>query len=151
MLKSAALAWAGMPRPSATMYGNSSSHEVGNSYTHAPRLVPPPAPAHEGVFVCIPIGGASLHRSGDLFPGLEAVAFERQGLQHLPPRLNQVEVGRIDRLIDEFPTGMMHHEEQQIIAVMDVQVVHDGVDALDGACHLVIHVAEKIDEVHFAA
>src|SRR3989442_543225 len=36
MPKSVALAWAGMPRPSATMYGNSSGHEVGNSYTSLP-------------------------------------------------------------------------------------------------------------------
>ncbi len=32
MPKSAALAWAGMPRPSATMEGNRSGYDVSNSY-----------------------------------------------------------------------------------------------------------------------
>ena len=46
------------------------------------------------------------HRLAELLPRLEPTALQRQGAQHLPPRLDQVEVGRVRRLEDELPAGM---------------------------------------------
>ena len=83
-------------------------------------LMPSPATPDEGVFVRIPIGGGSLHRFGDLLPGLEVVAFERQRAQDFPPRFDQVEIGGIGGLVHHLPAGMMHQEEQEIITVMNI-------------------------------
>src|SRR5436309_8480259 len=46
---------------------------------------------------------------------------------------------------------MMDQEQQQITAMMHVQVVQDGVDALFVGSDLLIHRAEKVEEMPFAA
>jgi len=43
----------------------------------------------------------------------------------------------------------MNHEEQQIVAMMHLQIIHDGVDALHLGWQLFIDQAEKVDEVLF--
>src|SRR6187549_333644 len=57
-------------------------------------MASPPAP-DERVPVLVPVGGRALHRRLDLGPGLEAATLQRQRAQHLPPRLDQVQVGGI--------------------------------------------------------
>jgi hypothetical protein len=58
-------------------------------------------PPDKGMLMGIPVGGSRLHRFLDLLPGLKAFALERQRAQDLPPRFDQIKVGRIGRLIDE--------------------------------------------------
>ncbi len=99
----------------------------------------------------IPVGGGRLDGLHDLLPGLKTPAFESQRTQDLPPRFDQVQIGRIGRLIDKFPARMMDHEQQQVSAMMHLQIVHDGVDALFVGWDLLIHVAEEVHKVHGAA
>ena len=85
----------------------------------------------ERVAMRIPVGRGGGDGGGDLVPGLEAAALEGQGPEHLPPGLDQVEIGRVGRLEDELPTRMGQREQEHIGGAVDVQVVDDGVDALD--------------------
>ncbi len=84
----------------------------------------------KGMLMGIPVGRGRLDRRLDLLPGLKASAFERQRAQDLPPRFNQIQVGRIRGLIDELPTRMMDHKQQQVATMMHLEIVQDGVDAL---------------------
>ena len=59
----------------------------------------------EGMPMDVPVLGRRADGLAELLPGLEAAPFECQGAQHLPPRLNQVEVGRVLGLEDELPAG----------------------------------------------
>ena len=81
--------------------------------------------------VGIPVGGRVGDRRGDLVPGLEAAALERERAERLPPGLDQVQVGCVGRLEDELPAWVGQDEEQDIGRPVGVQVVQDGVDALD--------------------
>src|SRR3712207_8395991 len=54
----------------------------------------------------------TLFRSADLLPGLEPSPLQRQRLQHLPPRLDQVEVRRVHRLEDELPPREGQREQR---------------------------------------
>ena len=103
------------------------------------------------MFMRVPVGRGRLDRLNDLLPGLKAPAFERQGTQNLPPRFDQIEVGRIGRLIHELPPLVMDHEEQQIAAMMHLQIVQDGVDALFVFWDLFVHRAEEVHKMHGAA
>src|SRR5437879_6298677 len=42
---------------------------------------------------------------------------------------------------------MVEHEQKQIVAMMHIQIIQDGVDALNGLVHPAIHLTEKVDEV----
>jgi hypothetical protein len=55
----------------------------------------------KGMLMGIPVGCGCLNRLLDLLPGLKASAFERQRTQDLPPRFDQIEIGRIRGLVDE--------------------------------------------------
>src|SRR3954467_13427912 len=65
--------------------------------------VPPPATPEEGVLVLVPVRSGAPDGLFDLCPSLEAAPFEGQRAQDLPPRLDQVQVGRILWLEDELP------------------------------------------------
>src|SRR4051794_35945384 len=56
-----------------------------------------PSPG-EGMAVRVPVVGRLCDGLGDLVPGLEAPPGQGEGAQHLPPRLDQVEVGGVVRL-----------------------------------------------------
>src|SRR3954447_12873625 len=111
--------------------------------------MPPPFAPHKRMLMSIPVGCSLFHRLFDFFPRLEATPFEGQRTQDLPPGFNQVQVGRIGRLIDKLPALMREHEEQQIVAMVHLQIIHDGVDALDLGWNLLIDKTEKIEEVLF--
>ncbi len=72
----------------------------------------------EGMLVLVPVGGGAFHGLLDLGPGLEASPFQGQGAQHLPPRLDQVEISGIRGLKDELPAGMRHREQQHVGGAM---------------------------------
>ena len=46
---------------------------------------------------------------------------------------------------------MMDHEEQQVAAMMHLQIVHDGIDVLFVFWDLVVHAAEEVHKMHGAA
>src|SRR3954452_23188023 len=58
--------------------------------------MPPSAPPDKGVLVGVPVIGGTLHGLLDLGPCLKATPLQRKRAQHLPPRLQQVQIGGID-------------------------------------------------------
>ena len=74
----------------------------------------PTASPDEGMLVLIPVGGGAFNGLLDLGPGFEPAAFQGQRAQHLPPRLDQVEIGCILGLEDELPAWMEQAEQQNI-------------------------------------
>jgi len=113
--------------------------------------MPTSLPPDKRMLVGIPVGRGRLDRFLNLLPGLEALAFESQRTQDLPPGFDEIEIGGIRRLIDKFPARMMDHEEQQVAAMMHLQIVHDSVDALFVFWDLFVHVAEEVHKVDCAA
>src|SRR3954468_6012541 len=69
----------------------------------ARSAVPPSTAPDEGMLVLVPVRGGPLGGFFDLGPGLEATPFEGQRAQDLPPRLDQVQVGRVFGLKHELP------------------------------------------------
>src|SRR5918997_521767 len=69
----------------------------------ARRAMAPTAAPDERMLVRVPVGGGALDGRLDLGPGLEPPSLEGQRTQHLPPRLDEVEVGRVLRLEYELP------------------------------------------------
>src|SRR3954447_19527659 len=63
--------------------------------------VPPSMALDEGMLVRVPVRGGTPDGFFDLGPGLEAAPFEGQRAQDFPPRLDQVQVGRVLGLEDE--------------------------------------------------
>ncbi len=108
-------------------------------------------PPDKGMLMGIPVGRGRLDGFNDLLPGLKASAFERQRTQDLPPGFNQIQVGGIRGLIDELPTRMMDHEQQQVTAMVHLQIVHDGVDALFVCWDLSIHITQEVHKMHGTA
>jgi len=70
-------------------------------------------------------------RLANLAPSLEAAPGEGERAQHLPPRLDEVEVGGVLRLEHHLPARVRQHEEQHVNRAVAAQVVGDGVDPLD--------------------
>src|ERR1700748_89009 len=66
------------------------------------------------MLVGVPVLGGTPHGLLDFGPCIEATPLQRQRAQHLPPRLQQVQIGRIDRLEHELPTRMGQREQQHI-------------------------------------
>src|SRR3954470_17815136 len=85
--------WVSLARDTAVL--NSGCFWQGGDAGAPLRPVPAPTTPHERVLVLVPVGGRALHRGLDLGPALETPALERQRPEHLPPRLDQVEVGRV--------------------------------------------------------
>src|SRR5690242_13210954 len=65
-------------------------------------MTPPPAP-DEGMLVLVPVRGGPFDSPLDLGPGLEPASLQRQRARHLPPGLDQVQVGGVPGLEDELP------------------------------------------------
>ena len=95
----------------------------------------------------VPIRGGFRDGFADVVPALEPPPGEGQRAQDLPPRLDQVQIGGILGLGDHLPTGMLPQKEQEIITMVHVQVIHDGVHALQVSRQLGIDPAEKIQKV----
>src|SRR5262249_22996450 len=99
------------PRPKSSVAllsgasGKSPDAGYGGHPRPAARPVPPPSAPDERVPVQVPVGGRFLDRPAALLPGLEPPPLQRQRLQHLPPRLDQVEVRRVLRLEHHLPPG----------------------------------------------
>src|SRR4051812_45285913 len=74
----------------------------GDAETARCAMAPATAP-DERMLVRVPVGGGARDGLLDLRPGLEPSPLEGQRAQHLPPRLDEVQVGRILRLEHELP------------------------------------------------
>ena len=83
----------------------------------------PTASPDEGMLVVVPVGGGAFNRLLDLGPGLEPATFQSQGAEHLPPWLDQVEVGCILGLEDELPARMEQAEQQHVGRAVGAEVV----------------------------
>src|SRR3954463_4537959 len=99
------------------------------------------------MLVLVPVRGGPLDGFFDLGPGLEATPFEGQRAQDLPPRLDQVQVGRVFGLKHELPARVGQSKEQHIGCAVDVEVVHHGVDPRDIGVDPALDLAEEIDPV----
>ena len=93
-------------------------------------LMATPAAPDEGVSVGVPVGRRSHYGLNDLLPGLKAPALERQRAQHLPPWLDQVEIGGVLGLEDHLPARVRQHEQQHVRGTVRAQIVEDDVDPL---------------------
>lgn len=113
--------------------------------------MPPSLVPDKRMLVGIPINGGALHGLPNLLPGLKASPFEREGAQGLPPGLDQVEIGCIGGLIHKLPTLMLEYEEQQIVAMVHLQVVHDGIDMLYLSGDLLIDKTKEVEKVRFCS
>ena len=83
----------------------------------------PAAFPDERMLVLIPVGGGAFNRLLDLGPGFEPATFQSQGAEHLPPGLDQVEVGCILGLEDELPARMEQAEQQHVGRAVGAEVV----------------------------
>ena len=107
----------------------------------------PTASPDEGMLVLVPVGGCPIDGLLDLGPCLEPAAFQCQGAQHLPPWLDQVEVGRILGLEDEFPARMEQAEQQHVGRAVGAEVVGHGIDPLDRGIDPGFDLAQEVDPV----
>src|SRR5215210_5448428 len=107
----------------------------------------PAPPPDERVLVLVPVGGGTLDGLLDLGPGVEAPSFEGQRAQHLPPRLNEVQVGRVLRLEHQLPAWVSQSKQQHVHAAVDVEVVDHGIDSLGCGLDPGLDALEEVDPV----
>src|SRR3954467_12695515 len=99
------------------------------------------------MLVIVPVRGGPFDGLLDLGPGLEAASLQGQGAQHLPPRLDQVQVGGVLGLEHELPARMQQAEQQHVGGAVDVEVVEHGVDPLDRGIDPGLDLAQEVDPV----
>src|SRR3954447_4755225 len=99
------------------------------------------------MLVRVPVRGGVSDGFFDLGPSLEAAALQRQRAQDLPPRLDQVQGGRIFWLEDELPARVGKREQENIGGAVEVEIVHHRVDPFDPGVDPALDRAEEIDPV----
>src|SRR5690348_5828747 len=109
--------------------------------------VPPSTTPEERVLVRVPVRGGAPDGLFDLRPSLKAAALQRQRAQDLPPRLDQVQVGRVLGLEDELPTRVSERKQEDISGAVEVEVVHHRVDPRDPGIDPALYRAEEINPV----
>ncbi len=109
--------------------------------------MPSPPPPHVRAAVRIPVQGSRPHRRFDLPPRLEAPPLERQRLQGLPPRLDQVQVSCALRLKHEFPPWIREIEQQHVRTPMRRQVVQHHVHPLERLRHPGFETLQEVGKV----
>lgn len=107
----------------------------------------PSAPPDEGMFGRVPVGRCPLDCLADVGPALEPAPRQRQGAQHLPPGLNQVQGGGVLRLKDDLPARMDQREEQHVGRAMRAQILPDGLDALDLRGEPAVDLVEEVHPI----
>ncbi len=101
----------------------------------------------KGVFMSIPVSTSCMHSLLYLLPGGKTPALQSQRAQHLPPRLDEVQVSSIHGLENELPSRMSSREEHGINRAVCLQVIHNRVHMLYLCAQLSIHPTEEIDIV----
>jgi hypothetical protein len=112
----------------------------------APFAAPP-----KGVLVGVPVCGGAPDSLLDLGPSLEPAALERWRVEDFPPRLDEVQIGRILGLEHELPARVGEREQENIGGAVRVEVVHHRVDPLDPGVDPALDRAEEIDPVRDGA
>src|SRR3954462_14330075 len=107
----------------------------------------PTASPDEGMLVLIPVSGGAFNRLLDLGPGFKPATFQSQGAEHLPPWLDQVEVGCILGLKDELPAGMEQAEQQYVRRAVSAEIVSYRIDRLDCGIDPGLDLAQEVDPV----
>src|SRR4051795_10737715 len=107
----------------------------------------PTASPDKRMLVLVPVGGGAFNGLLDLGPGLEPATFQSQGAEHLPPWLDQVEVGRILGLEDELPARMEQVEQQHVGCAVSAEVVSYRIDPLDCGIDPGLNLAEEVNPV----
>src|ERR1035437_511496 len=104
-------------------------------------------PPDKRMAMLVPIGGRVADRLTDVGPGLKSPSFQGQGAENLPPRFDQVQVGRTLGLEDEFPPLMREREQQDVQRPMDIQVIDNPVNSLDLRRKPSIDLLQEVDPV----
>ena len=113
-----------------------------------PRTHPAlPTSPYKRVPVRIPVRRGPFHRRADIVPRRKPPPLQRQGPQHLPPRFDQVEIGRVGGLKDELPARMGQTPEQDVGCPVRAQVVQDRVDPGGRIRQPRVHGIQKRDPV----
>ena len=109
--------------------------------------MPPSAAPHKGMLVGVPVIGGTPHGLLDLGPCLKAPSLQREGTQHLPPRLQQVQIGGIDRLEHELPTRVGQREQQHVGGGVGVEIVHHRVNPFNSRVDPPLDLAEEVNPI----
>src|SRR3954453_23565714 len=107
----------------------------------------PSATPDKGVLVGVPVIGGTLYGLLDLGPCLKATPLQRKRAQHLPPRLQQVQIGGIDRLEHKLPTRVNQREQQHVHGGVGVEIVHHRIDPVDSRIDPALDLAEEVNPV----
>src|SRR4051794_36170798 len=83
--------------------------------------------------------------------GYAEIGVQRSRLEHLPPRLDQVQVRRVLRSEDELPPPEGQREPEHIHRPVRLQVIADGVDPLDLRREPGLDSSEEVGPVRRAA
>src|SRR5215207_3811194 len=89
----------------------------------SPGPMPAASAPNVGMAMRVPVRRRSTDGLLDLRPSLEALAFERQGAQRLPPRFDEIQVGGVRGLEDKLPARMGEGEQQHVGGPMGTQIV----------------------------
>src|ERR1700760_2356767 len=111
----------------------------------------PSATPDKGVLVGVPVLGATPPGLLDLGPCIEAPPLQRQRAQHLPPRLQQVQIGGINRLEHELPARVGQREQQHVWGGVSVEIVHHRIDPFDSRIDPTLDLAEEVNPVRGGA
>ena len=111
----------------------------------------PSAPPHERMLVGIPVLGGTLHGPLDFGPCLKAPSLQRKGAQHLPPWLQQVQIGRLDRLKHELPPRVRQREQQHVHRGVGVEIIHHRINSFDSRINPPLDLAEEVNPVRDGA
>src|SRR3954451_23991512 len=110
----------------------------------------PSATPDKGVLVGVPVIGGTLYGLLDLGPCLKATPLQRKRAQHLP-RLQQVQIGGIDRLEHKLPTRVNQREQQHVHGGVGVEIVHHRIDPVDSRIDPALDLAEEVNPVRGGA
>lgn len=95
----------------------------------------------------IPVSSRIVNGLTQLAPGLESAPFQRQRAQHLPPRLDEVEIGGVLWLEDELPAWMRDRKQEHISRPMSAQVVQNRANAIGLGWQPGVDFVQEIGEV----
>src|SRR5947209_10798367 len=82
----------------------------------------PSATPNKRMLVGVPVLGGTLHGQLNLGPGIKPTPLQCKRAQHLPPRLQQVQIGGIDRLEHELPARVGQREQQHVHGSVGVEI-----------------------------
>src|SRR3954468_16808731 len=107
----------------------------------------PSATPNKRMLVGVPVLGGALHGQLNLGPCLKATPLQCKRAQHLPPRLQQVQIGGIDRLEHELPPRGGQREQQHVSGSVGIEIVHHRIDPFNSRIDPPLDLAEEVNPV----